>query len=265
MQLTTGLISVFAIAPLVFPQVLALPSPNPQVTFAPSFVTDKLKNDKTVNAANNLMQDATKFTKGLEGLFDGDISATDAINVVKLAGSGGKWLGNIKNLAKKIVDSVPDLPEIGKKAAESLQGILDEVEETYNDIKDDITDPLELMNNGGETLDKVRGLASKVACTLSKDVLPSIKVLVDEAEKLATGTVNLPNIPEIKIPADIAEKSGLDLTKCTAGDISGIPTTTAIDESQTTVPAESEPTSEASPTASATETDEEIPEESAEY
>ncbi|EHL03166.1 hypothetical protein M7I_0781 [Glarea lozoyensis 74030] len=196
------------------------------------------------------MQDATKFTKGLEGLFDGDISATDAINVVKLAGSGGKWLGNIKNLAKKIVDSVPDLPEIGKKAAESLQGILDEVEETYNDIKDDITDPLELMNNGGETLDKVRGLASKVACTLSKDVLPSIKVLVDEAEKLAT---------------DIAEKSGLDLTKCTAGDISGIPTTTAIDESQTTVPAESEPTSEASPTASATETDEEIPEESAEY
>jgi gas vesicle protein len=106
------------------------------------------------------------FTRCVDGLINGDGSSGDIMNILKLAGSGEKWLGNIKSLAKEIVDSVPDLPEIGKEAAESLKEILGEVEETYNNIKDDISNPIELMKSGGETLDKVRGLASKVAWTL---------------------------------------------------------------------------------------------------
>ena len=176
MQLTTGLVSIFAVAPLLVPYVLALPNPNPVAN--PNILEDfgnwitgkgqqpKPSPEAAKNAAIFIVGNATQIAKGLGSILDGKTGFDDLGAVIKLKKDGSQLLKNIKDDAKLIVASIPSLPEIAKNAVQTLENVVTDVGKELDEFKDDLENLEELFKNAGQGLAKVREAAAKVACKM---------------------------------------------------------------------------------------------------
>jgi ABC-type Zn uptake system ZnuABC Zn-binding protein ZnuA len=171
---------MFAIAPLLLPHVFALPSPNPDllsdIKEGANDVMDKVVNRLPItntddppaatDASSRLIQNATQIAKGLKSLLDGKVDLDDLTGITQLASIGGQGFDNIKNVAKEIKDALPGLPKIAKEAEEKLQKAMKEVKKIFDEIKSDLENPEKLLKDAGPALEKIRGVASKIASVL---------------------------------------------------------------------------------------------------
>jgi hypothetical protein len=179
MQLTNGLVSAFAIAPLLLP-VLALPSPNPNfisdtINSAKDWVDQHVNNNNNNNNNNynntaaagnssaNLATITTQFTTSLNGLLDQKIDH-DAAQIIKFVGSTANFLKKIKKEAKKIKNSIPTPSQALRDAEDKIEDAVDDVKKSMRDLGKEVkTDVTELSDAAKQ---KIREKIAKVACKM---------------------------------------------------------------------------------------------------
>jgi hypothetical protein len=169
MHLATGFATIAAIAPLLLPHVLALPSPNPQ----PDLVDDikhtwdritgqEPKSNAANTAEQNLAGNATLLSESFGALLDGD-SSNNAEAIIKLAKSGEDWFQNIQIHADEIAEHIPNPAEDVRKAKQALKDVVEDIKKEFREIKEDLKHPAKLV---GDLLAKIRAASAKMACKL---------------------------------------------------------------------------------------------------